>query len=143
MIVTVTEIEHEGTTPIGYGTTEDGRAVRFQAEPGLMADLERIIENEGTATAHLDALHLVTEPKPTQASAWDLGYTDGYDKPEDLSSGITWDLEEFPDAEALNEAYDEGVNAGQRAGARERGLTAQADAEGYPLGPPTNPYKEA
>ena len=74
----------------------------------------------------------------TAAEAWDLGFADGYADPEELGSGLTWD---GPDALTLNEAYDTGVNAGQRVRAAELGVIAQADAEGYPRGSATNPYR--
>lgn len=43
--------------------------------------------------------------------AWVLGVKDGFDSPWDLGSGITWD-----DDHLMNEAYDAGVNFGQRLG---------------------------
>ena len=72
------------------------------------------------------------------ADAWDQGFADGYAQPEELGSGITW---EGPGATQLNEAYDEGANAGQRGRAAQMGIDAQADKEGYPKGSATNPYR--
>jgi len=57
---------------------------------------------------------------------FDFGYADGYENPEDLTTGMTWHDSK------QNEEYDRGVNAGQRARARDLGIIAQADREGYP-----------
>jgi hypothetical protein len=43
--------------------------------------------------------------------AWYLGLKDGLANPFELTSGITWE-----DDQGKNEAYDYGVNAGQRIG---------------------------
>ena len=43
------------------------------------------------------------------ARCWLLGFRDGWKQPYELSMGRTWDHDQ--DA---NEAYDRGVNAGQR-----------------------------
>jgi hypothetical protein len=43
------------------------------------------------------------------AKAYEQGVRDGKDSPHELTSGMTWD------DEAMNEAYDRGVNDGQNA----------------------------
>jgi hypothetical protein len=48
----------------------------------------------------------------TPADAYNIGYQDGLENPDDLSIGMTW-----PDND-LNEAYDRGVNEGQAEGFR-------------------------
>lgn len=40
--------------------------------------------------------------------AFALGYRDGLENPVDLGMGLTWERDD------LNEAYDRGVNAGQK-----------------------------
>ena len=46
---------------------------------------------------------------PTTIRAWLLGFSDGWQQPYELTTGRTWEHDQ--DA---NEAYDRGVNAGQR-----------------------------
>ena len=43
--------------------------------------------------------------------AFKLGFRDGRENPNDLSSGLTWE-----DDQGMNEAYDHGVNVGQFVG---------------------------
>ena len=47
--------------------------------------------------------------------AFRLGFADGWEQPDDLTSGLTW-----PNDQGCNEAYDHGVNIGQWFGQRLR-----------------------
>lgn len=49
----------------------------------------------------------------TEDDAYALGYKDGFEQPDELTSGLTWTNP------LLNEAYDRGVNAGQADAKRE------------------------
>jgi hypothetical protein len=52
--------------------------------------------------------------------AWWLGFRDGFENPECLSSGLSWRVDR-----GENEAYDRGVNFGQRVGAFVKDVPAE------------------
>lgn len=116
-----------GNCPAPHARCHQGcRYANDNGEPTLVEAPEAVLPSSGpepppaetTAEFQLTS----TEPIPQHgethmhlhfyARPWLLGFKDGFASPYHLGSGITWN-----DDQGKNEAYDRGVNFGQRAGA--------------------------